>query len=379
MNILVFSWRDIKHPKAGGAEQVMHEHAKGWVKAGHKVVHFSSKMPELPKQEIIDGVEFKRAGYQYLGVVVAGFFYYLKNRKFDVVIDEFHGVPFFTPLYVRKPRIAVIQEIARNVWFLNPLPWPLNWIIGLIGFLGEPFVFLFYRSTHFITGSESAKKEVIGFGIPEKNITVLPHGVIIDKSKIKNKQSLVLRTKKSKIKTIVYLGVLSKDKGIEDTIKCFSILGKTHPNWNFWVIGKPETVQFGEKIKRLVIDLKLEKKIKFWGFVSQEKKFELLARSHILINLSIHEGWGLVNIEANSVGIPVVSYNSAGLVDSVKHGVSGIICQQNSPEKIAEIVKNLLEEKTNYHKLSKGAISWSKNFTWKKSRKLSLRLINNLK
>jgi len=34
MNILVFSWRDPKHPTAGGAEQVMHEHMKGWIAAG---------------------------------------------------------------------------------------------------------------------------------------------------------------------------------------------------------------------------------------------------------------------------------------------------------------------------------------------------------
>jgi len=42
MNILVFSWRDPKHPLAGGAEQVMHEHMKGWVGAGHKVTLFTS-------------------------------------------------------------------------------------------------------------------------------------------------------------------------------------------------------------------------------------------------------------------------------------------------------------------------------------------------
>ena len=369
MNILIFSWRDIKHPHSGGAEQVMHEHAKGWVRAGHQVTHFSSEINKLPQQEVIDGIKFERVGYQYLGVIVAGFFYYFKNRKkFDLIIDEFHGIPFFTPLYARKPKLAVIQEVARKVWFLNPLPQPLNWIVGLIGFLGEPFVFLFYKNTKFMTGSQSAKEDVSQMGVPKQNITVVPHGVMFPKGKV--------QSAKSKVKTTTYLGVLSKDKGIEDAIKCFSILDKNFSGWNFWVIGKPETYRYGEKIKRLVRHLKMEKKIKLWGFVSQEEKFKLLSKSHILINPSIHEGWGLVNIEANSVGTPVVAYSSAGLIDSVKNGVSGIICEQNSPQDMAEIIKNLLDNESKYQKLSKSSVSWSKNFSWEKSRKLSLKLIN---
>lgn len=370
MNILVLSWRDNKHPNAGGAEQVMHEHAKGWVGTGHKVIHFSSKMDELLKSETIDGIEFVRAGYQYLGVQIAGFFYYLKNRnKIDLVVDEFHGIPFFTPLYVKKPKLAVVQEVARKVWLLNPLPRPMSWIIGMVGFLGEPFIFLLYKKTPFMVGSNSAKEDVIKMGIPRKNITVVPHGVIIPKiSKLPTKE---------RGKTIVYLGKLSKDKGIEDAIKCFSIMDKKN-YFNFWVIGRPETLQFGKYVESLVKKLKFKKRIKFWGFVSQEKKFELLAKSHVLINPSIHEGWGLVNIEANSVGTPVVSYHSAGLIDSVKQGVSGIICQNNSPVDLANNIIKILSDQQSYDKLKKGAVSWSKNFSWEKSRKLSLELINKI-
>lgn len=367
MNILIFSWRDIKHPLAGGAEQVMHEHAKGWISAGHSVTHFSSKFKNSAKTEMIDGIKLIRGGYQYLGVQFAAFFYYLKNKdEFDLVVDEFHGIPFFTPLYVSKPKLAVIQEVARKVWFLNPLPWPINWIIGIIGYLGEPFIFLFYKKVYFMTGSLSAKNDVNKMGIPEKNITIIPHGVIVDKP--------TTFFKKENKFTLVYLGVISKDKGIEDALLCFSIL-KKKKNFQFWVIGRTETERYGNMIKKMIKKLKFGKKLKLWGYVSQAKKFELLARSNILINPSVHEGWGLVNIEANSMGTPVVSYSNAGLIDSVKNGVSGIVCKQNSPEKMVEAVKNLLEEKTNYQKLSREAISWSNNFTWEKARKLSLELI----
>ena len=367
MNILVFSWRDIKHPNAGGAEQVMHEHAKGWVRAGHKVIHFSSKTDKLLDSEIIDGVKFVRSGYQYLGVQLAGFFYYFKNRSgIDFVVDEFHGLPFFTPIYVRKKKLAVVQETARNVWFLNQLPVPINWVVGFIGYITEPFVFLVYRQVQFMTGSRSAREDVIKMGITSKNITVISHGVIVPKkvNLLKNHQ-----------KTVVFLGKLSKDKGIEDAIRSFSILKNN--NLRFWVIGKSETKQYGEKIKKMVRKEKLHA-LKFWGFVSERKKFELLSKAHVLINPSVREGWGLVNIEANSVGTPVVAYKSAGLIDSVKNGLSGLICNKNTPEELTIKILSLFNNDKLYLKLSTGGRRWSSRFSWERSCKLSLKLLEGI-
>lgn len=370
MNILVFSWRDPKHPLAGGAEQVMHEHMKGWIKAGHKITLFSSTIKGLEKEEVLDGVRIIRAGYQYLGVQIYGFFYYLSHKpEYDFVVDQFHGLPFLTPLYVSTRKLAVIQETARKVWFLNPFPWPINWLIGFLGYIGEPFIFLLYRSSKFMTGSESAKKDVSKLGrIPEKNITVIPHGVIVDKTKL---------GKKRKTKTITFLGVLSKDKGIEDALRCFSILSRKN-NYDFGVIGKPETEEYFERVKNLVKKLGLQGRVKFWGFVNQQKKFELLSKSHFLINPSVHEGWGLVNIEANSVGTPVIAYNVSGSIDSVKNLVSGILCDKNTPEELAKNVERILSDQITYTKLVKGSLSWSRNFSWRRSTKLSLNLIESI-
>src|SRR5579859_2057278 len=128
MNILVFSWRDPKHPTAGGAEQIMHEHMKGWIAGGHNVTLFSSRIVGIPSREMIDGVHIVRGGVQYFGVQLKGFFYYLKNSKnFDLVVDQFHGLPFFTPFYVNKPKLAVIQEVAGKVWLKNEFPFPFNY------------------------------------------------------------------------------------------------------------------------------------------------------------------------------------------------------------------------------------------------------------
>src|SRR5258708_23633911 len=105
----------------------------------------------------------------------------------------------------------------------------------------------------------------------------------------------------------------------------------------------------------------------------------MLERAHVMINPSNREGWGLVNIEANAMGTPVVAYNSPGLVDSVNDGVSGMICKENSPEDLANNVYRILGDEKSYKKLQNGAINWSYKFDWNVSKKLSLALIERLR
>lgn len=379
MNILVLSWRDPKHPLAGGAEQVMHEHMKGWIRAGHKVTLFSSKMKNLRKSETTDGIRVTRRGYQYLGVQLAAFYWYVfgKHETFDLVVDQFHGLPFFTPVYIWKPKkIAVIQETTREVWLLNPLPFPLNILIGVLGYLFEFLVFIPYKNTQFMTGSVSTVEAVVKMGIPRKNIKIVPHGTKLYLPKRK--------VKKNKFPVVLFLGRISKDKGIEEAVKVFSILS-TKGEFKFWVFGKPETREYGEEIFKQVKDLGLENKIKFWCynkrnwiFVDDREKFKIIAGADLTLNPSYREGWGLVNIEANAVGVPVVAYRSPGLVDSVKNGVSGIICKHNTPSEMAREVVRIIRDRGKYIKLKKGAIKWSKNFTWDKSIKSGLDLINDI-
>lgn len=370
MKILVFSWRDPKHPQAGGAEQVLHEHMKGWLAAGHSVVLFTSLFKGATGNETLDGITIIRYGFQYLGVHVAAFFWYLfgKHPKFDLVVDQFHGIPFFTTLYVRVPKLAVLQEVAREVWLINQLPRPFNWIIGYLGYLLEPFIFLLYRRVHFMVGSNSAKDDLIKFRIPANNIFIIPHGVIVKKPNP--------MPKKESKKTVIFLGALTRDKGIEDAIRAFAILDKKW-DYNFWIVGKgpPDYTNY---LKKLVEILSITKKVRFFGFVSTEEKFELLAKAHLLVNPSIREGWGLVNIEANSMGTPVVAYKSPGLVDSVNQGVSGIFVKKNTPEALAETIYSVLTDTKRLAKMSRTAISWSKQFSWKKTRVKSLRLVQRV-
>ena len=134
LKIVIFSWRGPGHPNLGGAEIVTHEHAKVWVKAGHKVTLFTSFFPGAREREIIDGVEIIRRGKGLIGVHLEAWKWYRNlEDKPDIVFDHFHGIPFFTPLYVREKKVAFIHEVAKEVWFLSHLPFPKNLIYGAVG------------------------------------------------------------------------------------------------------------------------------------------------------------------------------------------------------------------------------------------------------
>lgn len=371
MNILMLSWRGPGHPNAGGAEISTHEHIRGWVRAGHHVVLFTSYYQGSSKMENIDGVIIIRCGHQVFGVQLEAFWWYLfgDHPKFDIVIDQFHGIPFFTPLFVRTQKLAFIHEVAKEVWWLNSWQKPLNLIPAIIGTVFEPLVFsLFYRRIPFMTVSESTKKDLIHWGIPEDKIIVIHNGV--------NKPKRV-SVKKEKKKTLIFLGALSKDKGIEDAINVFSEIFKKEKDWQFWVVGKSDP-QYLIKIKKLVNKLGLSQNTKFWGYISEEKKFELLAKAHILINPSVREGWGLVVIEAASVGTPTVAYDVPGLRDSIVSGKTGLLCAKKDVIEMAEKIINLLEGKKEYQRMKQNANIWSRNFSWERSVKKSLSLIHSL-
>ncbi len=371
MNILLLSWRDPFHPNAGGAEISTLEHAKAWIRAGCKVTWFSSYFFGAKSEEIIDGIEIVRAGKQFFDVQIRAFFWYLwgEHPKFDLVLDQFHGLPFFTPFYVGGKKLAFIHEVAKEVWKLNPWPFPFNLVPAFLGPILEPVIFLFYRNIPFMTVSESTKKDLMAWGVPEKNINVIHNGVNLD-GFTKDLPS------KEKTKTLIYLGAISRDKGIEDAFLAFSEIQKKDRRWQFWVVGKASE-DYLRWMKVTSRRLALGSNFKYWGFVNDYEKFKLLSRAHILINPSYHEGWGLVNIEANSVGTPVVGYSVQGMVDSVVQGRTGVLVKKGDFKKLAEAVTGLVDAEEEYKEYQKNCRKWAGKFSWKKSTPKSLKLINN--
>ncbi len=357
MKILILNWRDIKNPLSGGAEILTQELAAGFVKKGHTVTQISAKFPDAKEEEMIDGVRIIRTGDPdarrlFKSVHFLAFKLYKKDfqGKVDLVIDEVHGIPFFTTLYVRERKVALICEIAGDLWNIA-VGFPFN----ILGKIIEKIYPIFYKNIPIITISQSSKIEIEKNGFSKSQVKVIPMG--------SNSNVVTALPRKEKDKTIIFVSRLSRTKGVIDAIKAVGLIKENIPEIKLWIIGRGEDY-FVNELKKLVKDLDLLENVKFLDFVSEEKKEELLTRAHLLIAPSVKEGWGLTVHEAGARATPAVVYNVPGLRDIVKENINGIICSQNNPENLSENIQKILTSDDLYLKLQKGAIDERKKHTW---------------
>lgn len=369
MKILILNWRDVSNPSAGGAEILTHEMAKRWVKWGHKVTQFSSEFPNCLRNEEIDGVKIIRRGKPdtrslFSSVHFLAFWNYIAifKGKYDFVIDEVHGIPFFTPWYVKEKKVVLICEVAANLWFEM-----LGFFFGSLGRLIEKFYLKFvYKNVYFITISDSVKNDLISNGVLESKISVLKMGITT--SQLKGK------VKKEKNPTFIFVGRISRAKGLEDIIIAFSQVKHKLPSSKLWIVGQGDN-GYLLNLKKKISEVNLGQDIKFFGFVPETKKYELLGRSWVLLHPSLREGWGLNIIEANSVGTPAIGYNVSGLQDSIQHMKTGMLTTVNSSEGLENAMYQLILNKKQLALFSKNALARASQFNWDTTAKECLDLL----
>lgn len=374
MKVLWFIWKDKKNPLAGGAELVNEELAKKLVQNGHKVIFLVSGFENGAKEEIIDGYKIIRLGNKWT-VYWKAYRYYKKNLIGwpDLVVDEVNTIPFFAKFYVhpvksnkvgvkqfngvKEKNILFIHQLCREIWFYEML-FPLN----LIGYLLEPIYLWFLRDRKVVTVSESTKKDLLKYGFKKENIYIISEGIEIEPSE----ELPAIEKIKEKTPTILFLGAIRKMKRPDHVIKAFEIAKRNVKNLKLWIAGG-ENGRYFKKVMRLIGTSKYKKDITYFGKVEKEEKIKLLQKAHLLCVTSVKEGWGLVVTEANSQGTPAIVYNVDGLRDAVKDNETGLICQQNTPENLAENIIKLWKNREKYDILRRNAWQWSKEINFENS------------
>jgi len=351
--ILILNWRDTKHVWSGGAEVYIHELAQRWVNEGFSVTIFCGNDGKHPRNEILNGVQIIRRGGFYTVYIWAFLYYIFKFRGlYSAVVDSENGIPFFTPLYVKVPKFLLIHHIHQEV-FLEHLPFPLSYI-GL--FLETKMMPWVYKNAKIITVSESSKKQILRLKLgTEESIEVISPGVKLEEFAIKQKTSQP---------SVVYLGRLKPYKNIDIAIKAFKHVLTDYPKAIFKIAGTGESL---EELEKLVEKLEIKQSVKFLGQITEVEKRSLLAKSWLMIQPSMIEGWGITVIEANASGTPVIASDVNGLRDSVIDQKTGVLVKPKHIESFASEMLRLIKNNQLRQKLSNQAYIWSKNFSWNKS------------
>src|SRR5690606_21143080 len=118
------------------------------------------------------------------------------KENYDIIIDDINKIPFFTPLFVKKPLMAISHHFFGESIFRQA-----GIISGSYVYASEKLIDFVYKKTPFSVVSESTLNEFLSRGFTEENFKIIPNA--LDQNKYPLKVS-----EKTSYPTIVYFGRL---------------------------------------------------------------------------------------------------------------------------------------------------------------------------
>ncbi|WP_048150744.1 glycosyltransferase family 4 protein [Palaeococcus ferrophilus] len=235
----------------------------------------------------------------------------LSKERYDVI--DCQAAPYFT-CYAsktsRSPLVITWHEFWGDYWS--------NYLgkVGLVGKLLERG--LFNLTDNHVAASLKTKKDLHNAGL-RKDITVIPNGV--DFRRIQEIEPSSYQS------DIIFVGRLIKEKNVSLLLKALALIKEEIPDVKAVVIGDgPER----QHLESLSSRLGLKKNVEFRGFLKRhEDVIAFMKASKVFAFPSLREGFGIVVVEANASGLPVVTvdYNMNASKDLINDGKNGFIAR----------------------------------------------------
>jgi glycosyltransferase involved in cell wall biosynthesis len=355
LRLLLINWRCPKNPLAGGAEVYAYEIFSRLAKKGYKITYLAERS-HLPEEEVIGGIRFLRIGgkntfnfsvYRTLPGIVA-------ENHFDLIIDDLNKIPFYSPYFVKDiPVLVVLMHLFRKAIFKET-----SLLAGLYVYLTENLIPYIYKNNFFAVLSESTKRDLVNLFNRDiqTRIRVIPPGIDAQFYKPDPNQ------KRERI--ILHCGRLKRYKSTDHLLLATKVLIKRRRDFRVVIVGDGDDLP---RLKSLARDLGVADIVDFTGFISEAEKLTLYQKALFLVENSIKEGWGLIVIEANACGTPVISARSPGLIDAVREGKTGLFYDYGNIEELAEKMNFLLDNDKVRDRMGKEGRLWAEGFSWEKA------------
>lgn len=205
------------------------------------------------------------------------------------------------------------------------------------------------RAALFLAVSNFIKDKMIAQGYPENKI--ITHYLGIDIEIFRPDPTIVREP------VVLFVGRLVENKGGEYLIRAMEVVQQTHPETELIIIGDGDLRSELESMAEQSLI-----KYRFLGSQTQEMVRHWLNKSKVLCVPSItiesgkSEGFGLVFIEANAMGVPVVSFETGGIPEAVEHEKTGFLLPERDWRGLALHIEILLENDELWHKFSEQGI-----------------------
>jgi glycosyltransferase involved in cell wall biosynthesis len=347
--IHVLAWRDLDDPDAGGSEVHADELMTRWAAAGLEVLHRTSAAVGEAAQGRRHGYAVIRRGSRYSVFPRAAAAEVLgRMGRSDALIEVWNGVPWFSSLWYRRPRLTIVHHVHGPMWD-QLMPRPLAALgRGLEARIAPPF----YRRGATVTPSESTREELLELGFRPDRVTAVPNGV---------EEYFTPGGQRAAAPLVLAVGRFAPVKRFHLALETAATARQAVPGLRLRLVGDGPLA--GE-LRRWVGDHDASDWVEFAGYVDRHRLPDEYRRAWVVLSASLAEGWGLALTEAAACGTPAIATDIRGHRSSVVDGVTGLLA---APERLGATLAEVLGDAALRHRLGAAALERARTLTWERT------------
>ena len=344
--MVALEFRDLDDPTAGGSEVHLHEVLSRWAASGLEVHARTPGVPGAPRHLERSGYTVERVGSRLGGVVRATAAGALgRLREFDAVVEVWNGVPFWTPLWWRGPRLVLLHHLHDRLW-----PSVLPASVAPVGSFLERRVFPYaYRRGPISTLSLSSRNEILArTPLPASALHVNGVGVA---------ERFAPGGTRHERPTVLVVGRLTPAKRVEVVVDAMADVVGRVDGARLVIVGEgPELGALADRVRRLRLDASVE----LLGSVDEAELLRQYRSAWVVASASESEGWGMTMTEAGACGTPSVVTDIVGHADAVPDGTGLRV----PPAGMAAALTRMLSDERLRAATGEAALVFARSLTW---------------
>ncbi|MGA8261362.1 MAG: glycosyltransferase family 4 protein [Arenicellales bacterium] len=354
-------------PIGGGGGVISRDLAEGLVREGHEVAVVTSRFRDYPDFEQVNGVSLYRVPVllrrrqnvaslpsmlSYVPSAIRQGSRLLNAGDFDLINTHF-AIPSGPAGYFLSRRFGipnVLHLLGGDVYdpskWLSPHRFP---------FLKATVRKMIRSADRVVTVSSDIQHNARRFYGTEGRIDVVPPAVRPARYPAVSRAALGMADNSF---VLITVGRLVRRKNLFELLQIFAEL-RSRIACELWIVGDGP---LRESLEAQAQSAGIGEHVTFTGRVSERRKFELLAAADLYVSTALHEGFGIVFLEAMECGLPVVCYDRGGQTDFLIDGATGYVVNFSDTETFMERCLSLEQDRKSRLENCEHNVSYVKDF-----------------